>query len=249
MGASSSFDYARSSNTTRNHSPIIWNQCDVDSLRRGIDGYLFEDDFFDLPTGKYTATQATSGTFALGNLEGGVALADSGATTDNQGINVQLGGTAGASFVAPALGLLLFEARVKISTAMSSGPQFFAGLWATDTTIIASGALSTSATYCGFSSVTDDGVLLGASGNGTTAETASSIKTLVADTYVWLGFIIKDRTTITFYVDGVKKDDTNTVSIPTTTAMRPSFVCQSSGTLQPIMSIDRFRCAVSNAAL
>ncbi len=249
MGASSCFDYARGSNTTRNHSPILWNQVDVDALRRGIDGYLFEDDFLDLPTGKYTATQATAGTFALDNAEGGIALADSGSTTDNQGINVQLGGTAGAAFVAPASGLLVYEARVKITTAMSSGPQFFCGLWATDTTIIASGALSTSATYCGFSSVTDNGILLGASGNGSTAETASSIKTLVADTYVWLGFVIKDRTTITFYVDGVKKDDTNTVSIPTTTPMRPSFVCQGSGTLQPVLAIDRYRVAVSNGAL
>ena len=39
------------------------------------------DNFMDLPTGKYTATQATAGTFALTDEEGGVALASAGSTT------------------------------------------------------------------------------------------------------------------------------------------------------------------------
>lgn len=245
-----SFDYARSSDTTRNFSPIIWNQCEADALRKGIDGYLIEDDFFDYASTKWQVTQATSGTMALSNNEGGTALLDSGATTSTQGPNVQYGGTnTGASIVAPASGLLLYEARLKITTAMSTGPNFFVGLFEYSTAIIASSVLATSKTYFGFSSVTSDGVLLGVSGDGTNASTATSVKTLVADTYVKLGFTLKNRTVGTFYVDGVKVANTITTYLPTTAKMRLSFVCQSRGTLQPIMEVDRVRVAVSNAAL
>lgn len=250
MGASSSFDYARSSDTTRNFSPIIWNQVDVHALKDGIDGYLIEDDFFDYAAAKWQVTQATSGTMALSNLEGGTVILDAGAVTATQGPNVQYGGTnTGASIVAPSNGLLLFEARLKITTAMSAGPNFFAGLSEYNPEIIASNALATSKTYAGFSSVTANGVLLGCAGDGTSATTASSIKTLVADTYVKLGFVIKNRTLCTFYVDGVKAANTITTNLPTTSKMRLSFVCQARGTVQPTMDIDRVRVAVSNAAL
>jgi hypothetical protein len=248
MGASSNFDYARSTDTTRNFSPIIWNQVDVQALKNGIDGYLFEDDFFDLPTGKWTATQATAGTFALDDQEGGVALADCNSTTDNQGINVQLGGTAGEFISAPESGLLIYEARIKLAD-IATGPQFFAGLAETDTTLIASGAMDGTSKFIGFKSVTDDGVILGCS-QSTAESTASSIHTAVDDAYVKLGFIVKNRTTISFYVNGALKANTitTTANIPSA-LLRPSFVCQSAGTTDPILHIDRVRVAVWNGAL
>ena len=256
MGASSSFDYGRTSDTTRNFSPTIWNQVDVSQLRAGIDGYLIEDDFFDYASTKWQVTQATSGTMALSNLEGGTVILDSGATTSTQGPNVQYGGTnTGASIVAPASGLLLYEARLKITTAMSTGPNFFAGLSEYNTAIIASSALATSKSYAGFSSVTADGVLLGCSGDGTNAATSvvpygsNTGLTLVADTYIKLGFVIKNRSTMTMFVNGQKSANTITTYLPTTAKMRLSFVCQSRGTLQPTMDIDRVRVAVWNGAL
>lgn len=257
MGASSFFDPARSSaDTTRNLSPAIWNQVDVGALRSGIDGYLIEDDFFDYASTKWQVTQATSGTMALSNNEGGTALLDSGATTSTQGPNVQYGGTnTGASIVAPSNGLLLYEVRCKVTTAMSTAPNLFIGLSEYNTAIIATSALATSKTYAGFSSVTADGVILGCSGDGTNAATSvvpygtSTGLTLVADTYIKLGFVIKNRATMTMYVNGQKSGNTITTYLPTTSKMRISFVCQSRGTLQPILEVDRFRVGVSNGAL
>lgn len=248
MGASSSFDYARSSDTTRKFSPIIWNQVDVSALKAGIEGYCFEDDFFDLPTGKYTATQATAGTFALDDQEGGVALADCNSTTAAQGINVQLGGTAGESFLAPSNGILIAEFRIKVAD-IATGPELFIGLAETDTTLIASSAMDGTSKFVGFKSVTDDGVLLGCS-QSTAESTASSIHTLVDDAYVKLGFVVKNRTTISFYVNGALKANTitTTANIPAV-LMRPTFVCQSGGTTDPILHIDRYRVAVFDGSL
>lgn len=247
MGASSSFDYARTTDTTRKPSPIIWNQVDVMSLAMGIDGYLFRDDFHDLPTGKYTATQATAGTFALDDQEGGVALADCNSATAAQGINVQLGGTAGELFSIPDSGLCLFECRIKAAD-IATGPEFFIGLSETDTTLIASSAMS-AGEYVGFKSVTDDNVLLGCS-NDAAESTASSIHTFVDDTYVKLGFVIKNGSLVQFYVNGALKTNTITTAanIPAN-LLRPTLVCQSGGTTDPILHIDWWQFAVSNAGL
>ncbi len=248
MGASSSFDYARTTDTTRKPSPIIWNLVDVQALAMGIDGYLFHDDFHDLPTGKYTATQATTGTFALGDGEGGVVLADCDSTTVVQGINVQLGGTAGEMFSIPDNGLCLFEARLKAAD-IATGPEFFFGLAETDTTIIASSAMSSATEYVGFKSVTDDGVILGCS-NDAAESTASSIHTFVDDAYVKLGCVIKNGSLVQFFVNGALKANTITTAanIPAN-LLRPSLVCQSSGTTDPIVHVDWWRFAVFNGAL
>lgn len=191
------------------------------------------DNFMDLPTGKYTATQATAGTFALTDEEGGVALASAGSTTATQGINVQYGGTAGETFVPTAGKDIYFETRVKV-TANATGPEFFAGLAITDTSLIAGSALTSQA--IGFKSVTDDNVLLATCKDGSSETTASSIHTFVTGTYVKLGVKIVGTSAAKFYVDGVLVA-TITANIPTT-EMRVSFVCQSGGTTSPVAAFD-----------
>jgi hypothetical protein len=201
-----------------------------------------------LPTGKHTATLANAGTFALTDAEGGVVLADCDSTTATQGINVQLGGTAGESFLIPDSGMCLFECRIKAAD-IATGPEFFIGLAETDTTLVASSAMDTSKEYVGFKSMTDDNVILGCA-NDAAESTASSIHTFVDDAWVKLGFVIKNGSLVQFYVNGALKTNTITTAanIPAN-LLRPSVVCQSGGTTDPIVHIDWWRFAVSNAAL
>ena len=201
--------------------------------------YYFLDDFIGLPTGKYTATQATAGTFALGDQAGGVALADCNSTTAAQGINVQLGTTVGECFVPAAGKDIWFEAKVKAAD-IATGPEFFLGLAPVDTTIIASSALSTS-NHIGWVSTTDDNVLLFAAAKAAAAATKAAT-TLVDDTYVTLGFKVNGVTSIDQYIDGVLQSTTHvTANIPVT-EMTLSLVCQSGGTTDPIVHIDYWRC-------
>lgn len=218
-------------------SSDLWRDCPRDEIMHdpGV-GYYFRDNFTDLPTGRYTATAATSGTFALDDAARGVALADSGAAVDNQGINVQKAvGGVGELFIPKARCRIWAEAYLKLVT-ISTGPQFFVGLHEIDTTIIAAGAMSGS-NYIGYQSVTDDGVLLFASNKAGTGTTKSA--TTAADgTYLKLGFKVTDLTKIEYFINGVKQGETiATANIPIV-AMTPSLVCQSAGTVRPVAHID-----------
>lgn len=224
--------------TTQSPSMLWHNAPVLRSIQDPTYAYMFWDDFTDLPTGKYTATQATAGTFALGDGAGGVALADCNSTTATQGINVQLGGTTG-EFIKPAADKdIWFEARVKAADT-ATGPEFFLGLAAIDTTIIATSANS-SANHIGWQSVTDDNVLLFSAENAGTGSTDAAT-TLVDDTWVRLGFKVNGVSTIDQYIDGVKQSETHvTANIPVT-EMTLSLVCQSGGTTDPIVHIDWWR--------
>jgi hypothetical protein len=232
-------DYQGETDTLR-PSQLLWQDCGA----QGLSDFdllgawnLWYDDFRDLPTGKYTATQATAGTFALDDAAGGIALANCGSTTSTQGINVQANGTTGESFVPTAGKDIWFEARVRL-TANATGPEFFLGLAQTDTTLIASSAFSSQ--LIGFGSLTDDSVILGHSKDGSSASNATGIQTAVAGTWYKLGMKITP-TNVKFYVDGVYKNALATY-IPAT-EMKFSLVCQSGGTTQPIVAIDWVRIA------
>jgi len=199
-------------------------------------GIYFYDDFTHLPTGKYTVTQATTGTFTISpSLAGGIALADCASSTATQGVNVQLADV----FARPIAGTTLyFEAKVK-ATDIGTGPEFFLGLASADTTIIATSANS-STNHIGWQSVTDDNVLLFSAENSGTGATKAST-TLVEDTWVTLGFKVNGITDVEHYVDGVKQSTTHvTANIPVT-GLAPSLVCQSNGTTDPIVQIDYWR--------
>jgi hypothetical protein len=222
----------------RGLSPKVWANCPRTAINNGhLDkGWGFVDDFVSKDELEhYTATQATAGTFALDDAKGGVVLADCGSTTATQGINVQRATTVGECFNAQ-YGKLYFEALIKAAD-IATGPEFFLGLAVIDTTVIATSALS--AQSIGFSSVTDDGVLLSGTKDGTSAATGTGT-TLVADTWVKLGFIAHENSKVDFYVDGVKVN-TETTYIPTT-EMVPTLVCQSGGTTDPIVHVDWIAC-------
>jgi len=219
----------------RGVSEDLWGDCARDSIAQGGNyGFAVDDDFMDLPTGKYTATQATAGTFAAGTAdEGGTALADCNSTTVTQGINVQLNS---ALFKPQANADIWFEARVKAAD-IATGPEFALGLANIDTTVIASSAVSTT-DHVMFTSVTDNGILLGSSEKAGTAASSNAVHTLVEDTWVRLGFKISGVDKVEWYVNGVKDATTVATANVPIVVLVPTLVCQSDGTTDSIVHID-----------
>ena len=211
----------------------------VDALQYE-DMFLDGDDFVKTPVTAedYVITNATAGTAALdAAAQNGVILLDSNSTTATQGIQIQ---RTAAQFVPAAGRTILFETRVKIADT-ATGPELFLGLANIDTTIIASSVVSTTS-HVGFSSITDNNVLLGLAEKAGVAATGVTTTTLVDDTWATLGFKINGLTDITYYVNGAAVNKISTaINIPTV-AMAPSFVCQSGGTTDPILHIDWWKC-------
>jgi hypothetical protein len=210
----------------------------------GVDKVVdFHDNYV---SGDYTLTQSGSvGAFArdatVPNI--GEWTLTSGGATGGNGSNLQWVSTPVAVTASNVLG---FEARLNV-TANATGPEFFAGVHASDNAIISSGAMDGAAnSYAGFKSITDNNILLPVSADNTAEVAGSAAHTLVSAAYVRLGVLIYKREYVDFYVNGVKVHR-NTTGIPAASeVMYVSFVNQSGGTVQPISHLDAFRIAVSN---
>ena len=228
-----------SSNLLRGLSPNIWSQSPLTQLSVGglDEGFGIIDDFLTFDDeNKWVLTQATAGTAALDvAAKGGVLLLDSASSTNNQGVQVQLGGAAGASsFIPSATSKIYYEARIKAADIGSTTCQVFAGLAIVDTSVFASAANST-ANHIGYEAINSTAVGIHSEKAGTRSSTASA-HTLVDDTYVKLGFVVDGLTSVTPFVNGVAKTAITT-NIPIV-ALTPSFVCHSSGTTDPILHVD-----------
>jgi len=212
----------------------LWQSCPLlEMMADPTVGHVFFDDFHHLTKAAddWILTQATAGTAVAGTLAGGVATLNAGAVTDGQGPQIQL---AGIDFQPAAGKHLWFETRLKISHI--SG-DIFVGLAELDTTLVATSALTT-ANGIGFESFTGDGVLIASSEQATARGTVAAVKTLVAATYVKLGFVVNGVTDVTFYVDGVANATMLlTANIPIV-ALTPSFTVHATGTDQAVLDID-----------
>ena len=223
-------------NSGRGLSPGLWAKQPRDFQDLSV-GFGITDDFLTFDDeNKWVLTQATAGTVALDvAAKGGVLLLDSNSTTNNQGVQVQLGGAAGASsFIPSATSKIYYEARIKAADIGSTTCQVFAGLAIVDTSVFASAANST-ANHIGYEAINSTAVGIHSEKAGTRSSTASA-HTLVDDTYVKLGFVVDGLTSVTPYVNGVAKTAITT-NIPIV-ALTPSFVCHSSGTTDPILHVD-----------
>lgn len=187
----------------------------------------------------YTVTQASSGTFALADGVGGVALADCGAGTQHQGVNVQ---KLGLPFLPAANKDIWFEAIFKVvDTAIT--PQLFVGLADIDATLLPNGALDANADYVGLTVLTTlAGVSQLSACKATNQDQITGIKTLVEDTYVKFAFKITGLTKIEYWIDDVKGADTLLTAAIPVVLMTPTFVCQADSTTDPIMHLDLYRC-------
>jgi hypothetical protein len=188
------------------------------------------------PDAVWTATEATSGTSGIDTArghEGGLIFTT--AATDDAGHQAQGGPT-----VIPAAGrIIVFETRVKVID-NATGPQFFAGLSIVDTTIMASGANS-STDHIGFESVTDNNILLfHTEDGGTRVSGATSPHTLVASEWVKLGFKIIGIDKCEVWVNGSKVDVnfSATPDICVGTELVTSLACLSAGTTSPDATFD-----------
>lgn len=202
--------------------------------------YTESNDFDHFDAGDdFVVTQASAGTADVIDGFGGILELDAASSTADQGVQVQHK----TETVKLAAGrLVVFECKLKVTDTIDKA-QVFAGLSVLDTSIIASGEMSAS-DYVGF--VMDATKQAGASAgkldlelNSTSGseEQSEDAATLVEDTYIRLGFIIDGITSVTPFVDGVL-GTAITISSAPTTEMSVSFVCQSEGTNDPIVSLD-----------
>lgn len=233
------------SNNLWNHPahPCPWSRLEDEGL-----GIRIWDDFQTLDaTDLWVATQATTGTFALDDDELGVALVDCNSTTNEQGINVQRVGSAtvGELFKPAAGKHIWFEGRMKIvDIGTNTAPEFFFGLAEVDTTIISSGA-NTAANHIGFETTSGaEEVETYGEKAGARSTATGTAHTIVDGTYFKIGFFVNGVTSVLFFVNGVHDADENlaTANIPIL-AMVPSMVCQSNGTVDPIVHWDWLRVA------
>ena len=188
------------------YSPLIWDQIPVEDIQKDPNlGIVYENDFLNaenLATGEgWTITQVTSGTLSLSaSEEGGALVFDSaGNASADDGVQAQLLNCR----VLPKAGRkIAFEARVKMNDATD---QYFLGLCATDTTIIASGVIDDASDKCGFfhHAASTDNKISAVSARTTSEEIDADVANNVDATYVKLGFVIDGLTSVTWYVNGV----------------------------------------------
>lgn len=225
----------------------VWRDCPLLAIQADPTvAYTFFEDFMNWKgvaiattvMAGWTATQASAGAITTSDTaQGGVLLMDSASSTVTQGIQIQY--TEGTLPFKPAADKdIWFECRLKVVDTFDKC-EFFAGLAAVDTSIIATSANS-SANHIGWQCVTDDGVLLFSSEKATAGATKAST-TIEEATYIRLGFKVNGITDVEHYVNGVKIATTQvTANIPIV-GLTPSFVCQSGGTNDPIVHLDWVR--------
>ena len=236
-GVSSFFDVDRSST----YRTGLWKTCPL--LEYMFDPSIgtlldFAGNSYDAAatTGDFVLTQATAGTAAMSTTAPGTLLVNAGSTTATHGANVQ---RTKSAFIPAADKHIWAEFNVSFTGVSNLNVQTAIGLFEIDTTVIGSSAVSTD-NGIGWTSVTDDGVLLFNTEKATAAATRAAT-TIVSGTKVRLGFYVNGVTSITQYIDGVATGtDTATANIPIV-ALYPTFVCQSGGTDSPVLAVHGFR--------
>lgn len=198
--------------------------------------------FFDTTatTGDWVSTQATSGTAAVDVTQPGSLLLDAGATTANQGIQVQ---RLKSPFVPAANKSIWAEFAITLTAATPpvTKAQLFVGLAESDTTIFASGS-QTTANHIGWRINTGGLLATTFASSKASTETTQTGVTLVDATKVRLGFRYDGGSdTITRYVNGVLTGTAiATANIPKV-VLYPSIACLSDGVDRPKMLVSGFR--------
>lgn len=202
------------------------------NARIPADVYIDMDDMNAQPI-SYTMTQATTGTWEMdADAENGVLSLDSNSTTAAQGIQAQ---KTLASFKPKAGRAIWYKSKVKVTGIANLNAELFIGLAEIDPTVIAASAVTTN-NHIGFSSVTDNGILLANSAKAGTGATTTGT-TIVSDTWITLGFKVSGLDSVSFYVNGAQVSALPTANIPIV-VLAPTFVCQSGGTDQPVLHVD-----------
>lgn len=222
-------------------APTLWKDCPLQEFHHDPTIGIYLNESFQsynaaATTGDYLLTTATSGTAAISTTYPGTLALDAGAATAHQGDNLQ---RLKSAFL-PASGKDIWaEFNVRMTTAIVA--ELFIGLAASDTTIIATGAVSVN-NHIGWSSVTNDGVLLFDCDKAGTGAT-SAATTISTSAWIRLGFKYDGTAdTVQQYINGVATGTAvATANIPKAAAIFPSFVCQGGGTGQPVLNVGGYR--------
>jgi hypothetical protein len=217
-----------------------------DAMFRPWKAHGFFDHFYDYDvtatTGRWVETERT-GSGAKADAAGGVVRL-SGTTTDDQGAQIQ---SASESWLAAAGKPIYAEARVKISDVDKC--QFFFGFCTTDTTIMASGVISTATVTEAFGLYMDADSVVAAAGKlqaisfdatGEDNTTSATEMGLTDATWHRIGFIY-DVTNLEMrcYIDGVfKKTLTLTAANVPTGEVALSFLVHSEATPGATLTCD-----------
>lgn len=159
-------------------------------------------------------------------------------TNDASGDNVQLqhavsltGGsttlTAWDPFIAKAGYDIHFHSRVQVTTTMNS-VAFFLGLAVVDTTLLASSAVAHTSGL-GFWKASGASALTGEVRTSSTS-TNDALGNLTISTMYDLDFVVNGRTSMTFYVNGVKTGASSLANLPANTVKLCPSIAVSAGT-------------------
>jgi hypothetical protein len=223
------------------HHSNLWRTCPLqEHLHDPSLGVLLEESILSYDaaptTGDWVLTQATAGTAAMSTTVSGTLLLNAGSTTATHGAQIQ---RVKSMFIPAASKHIWAEFRVSFTGISNLNVETFIGLAEVDTSIIGSSAVST-ANHIGFSSVTDDGVLLFDCEKASTGATGTG-HTIVSGEVVRLGFYVNGVTSAQAYVNGVAVgSEIATTSVPIV-ALYPSLVCQSGGTDSPVLALHGYR--------
>lgn len=222
-------------------SEALWEDCPWDEIQKnpGL-GITYFNDFVgteNLVTGEgWVITATTTGTLSLVAAEGGELKFDSaGSTTADDGVEAQLLNCR----VLPAAGKTIwFEARVKMNDATD---QYFIGLAATDTTLIAAGVIDDVSDKCGFfhHAASTDNKISSITARAAADDATADVATNTDATYMTVGFRISGLTSVEFYVNGVLVETGSTAANIPNAAMCLSGVSKIEGTgADAEMSVD-----------
>lgn len=204
-----------SSQRIKEENPGMWQDFYGSELRPFGKVSIYKNDFTDWVADSWTITEVQgAGTTSqtLLDIRNGALRLTSG-TNEDDGSNMQLGGTGDSETVgeswAPAAGTnLWFETRIRSDDVTQH--DIFVGLHVQDTTVIASrgsGAI-------GFRTDDADALLDVETVASSTTSQETNVATLADNTWIKLGFKVTGTEKIEFYVNDVLKSTLST-NIPT----------------------------------
>lgn len=169
-------------------------------------GYHTQNDFFNYSSGNWTITNASAGTLALADEDGGALLITNGASQNNF-IGIQ---SVAQSFSFTAGKRMVFDTRLKVSDAVNT--DIVAGLQIRDTTPL---AVSDGVYFYKATGSANVSLILAKS---SVLTTIANITTLANNTYKRLSYYYNGIDTIEYYADGVKLGTvSNLTNLPTST--------------------------------
>lgn len=200
-----------SHNRIREANPGMWQDFYVEGRPFGKVS-MYANDFHSWVADEWTVTEVGTCTQDMEDARNGVLTLTSG-TTENNGAQIQLGGTGDGETTgeawAPSAGKnLWFECSVYSNDVTQN--DIFVGLHVQDTTFVA----SRGADYIGFRTDDGDALLDCESSASSSASSETSLSTLVDATAVKLGFKVTGTSKVEYYVNDVLKSTIST-NVPT----------------------------------